>query len=153
MGQAGFDDRLDGILARAAIRLQERMRLAYFRGNLTDYLTRIGLAEALDGELLRKGSLLEIQDEAAVLLALKIRRARKAGYLKDMLKQLNMLELLYRDKDRNARKANIKKMQTLGPREKARPQRSLHLVEGENRSSAESYKDRDFRLAQLKVIK
>lgn len=98
MKQNGFDERLDGILARAAIRLQERMRLAYFRGNLASYLARIGLADYMDSERLKTGSLLELQDEAAVVLAACLRQSRKKGYLKDFLKQLNMLELLTEDK-------------------------------------------------------
>ena len=153
MGNAGFDDRLDGIMTRAAIRLQERMRLAYFRGNLTEYLTKIGLAEELEEDLLNKGSLLEIQDEAAVVLAVKIRRARKVGYLKDMLKQFNMLELLYREKDKRIRKTEIKKQLAMPYREETGLHVGLRLVEGENKHSAESAKDKDFRLVQLKVIK
>lgn len=50
MKQGRFDERLDEIIVRAAMRLQERMRLAYFRGNLTGYLERIGLAGEIDPE-------------------------------------------------------------------------------------------------------
>ena len=84
MKQSRFDERLDGILVRAAIRLQERMELAYSRGRLPEFLMRIGLAAGL-GDIARKGSLLEVQDHAAVLLAQKIREARRKGYLKDYL--------------------------------------------------------------------
>lgn len=48
----GFEERLDGILVRAAIRLQERMRLAYFRGNLPAYPGAVGLAKHIDPAVL-----------------------------------------------------------------------------------------------------
>lgn len=94
MKQNSFNGRLDSLLVRAAMRLQERMRLAYFRGNLSAYLERTGLAVHINKDRLRRGSLLELQDEAAVALAMKLREAYRHGYLKDFLKQINMLELL-----------------------------------------------------------
>lgn len=94
MKQSRFDDRLDGILVRAAIRLQERMELAYSRGRLSEFLMRTGLAAGL-GDVAHKGSLLEVQDHAAVLLAQKIREARRKGYLKDYLASIQMEELLF----------------------------------------------------------
>ena len=97
MKRDGFNERLDGIMVRAAIRLQERMSLAYFRNNLAGYLKRIGIADYLPPEKLAKGSLLEIQDEAAVCLAGLMRKARKQGYLDAFMKQINMSELLYKE--------------------------------------------------------
>ena len=141
MKHAGFDERLDSIMVRGAIRLQERMRLAYFRGNLASYLERIGLAEGLE-PLLQRGSLLDVQDEAVVLLARKIRQARKSGCLKEFLKQVNMLELLYKDQQRHVKPTG---------QEQARHK---HVqVEGENRDSAESAKERALRLGRLTLIK
>lgn len=99
MKQGRFDERLDEIMVRAAMRLQERMRLAYFRGNLTGYLERIGLAGEIEPERLKRGSLLELQDEAAIIMAAKIRQARSKGYLKEWMKTLNMQELLVRYPD------------------------------------------------------
>ena len=148
MRKAGFDDRLDGILAWAAIRLQERMRLAYFRGNLPEYMERIGLARDLEPELISKGSLLEIQDEAVVLLANKIRYARRAGYLKDFLEQVNMLELLCRERERQEKKARQDKHQNCQS-----AQSRLRLVEGENKHSADSSMDRELRLQKLRLVK
>lgn len=94
MKQKGFNERLDSLLVRAAMRLQERMRLAYFRGNLAAYLKRTGLAVHINKDRLRRGSLLELQDEAAIALAMKVREAYRHGYLKDFLQQINMLELI-----------------------------------------------------------
>lgn len=141
MKHAGFEERLDSIMVRGAIRLQERMRLAYFRGNLASYLERIGLSEGLE-PLLQRGSLLDVQDEAVVLLASKIRQARKSGCLKEFLKQVNMLELLYKDQQRHVKPAGLEQA------------RHKHVqVEGENRDSAESAKERALRLGRLTLIK
>ncbi len=143
MKHAGFEERLDSIMVRGAIRLQERMRLAYFRGNLASYLERIGLAEGLE-PLLQRGSLLDVQDEAVVLLASKIRQARKSGCLKEFLKQVNMLELLYKDQEqqRHVKPTGLERA------------RHKHVqVEGENRDSAESAKERALRLGRLTLIK
>ena len=60
MKRSSMDERLDTILVRAAMRLEERMRLAYFRGNLSNYLERIGLARYISDEKLIKGSLLDL---------------------------------------------------------------------------------------------
>lgn len=97
MKRDNFNERLDGIMVRAAIRLQERMSLAYFRNNLSEYLKRIGIADYLPPEKLAKGSLLEIQDEAVVCLAGLMRKARKQGYLDAFMKQINMSELLFKE--------------------------------------------------------
>ncbi len=97
MKRDGFNERLDGIMVRAAIRLQERMSLAYFRSNLSGYLKRIGIADYLPPEKLAKGSLLEIQDEAVVCLAGLMRKARQQGYLDAFMKQINMSELLFKE--------------------------------------------------------
>ena len=144
MKHTGLDERLDSIIVRAAIRLQERMRLAYFRGNLASYLGRISLAEHLDPAVLERGSLLDVQDEAAVLLAQKIRQARKSGYLKDYLKQINMLELLFKEKERHVKPTG------LGQGGRRKP---MHLVSGENKESAESAKGKVLQLSRFKVIK
>lgn len=138
----GFEERLDGILTRAALRLQERMRLAYFRGNLMEYLEKLGLKEEIDGEVLARESLLELQDEAVLVLARKIRYARKQGYLKDYLKKINMLEILYLEKERGAKG---------GSRLKSMPK--VHLVARENRDSAQAAQDRELRLQRFRVIK
>ena len=53
MKHSGLDERLDAILVRAAMRLEERMRLAYFRGNLAKYLERVGLAKYMDEEIIQ----------------------------------------------------------------------------------------------------
>ena len=92
MRHINFDERLDGIMARAVIRLQERMQLAYNRGRLREYLERIDFANDIDPKTIDSGSLIELQDQAVVLLAVKMRRARRAGYLKDFLKQINERE-------------------------------------------------------------
>ena len=69
------------------------MRLAFFRGELREYLLRIGLAVNVDGNL-DAGRFREIQEEAGKLMARKIQRARKNGYLKDYLRKVNMLDIL-----------------------------------------------------------
>ena len=97
MKRSGMDERLDAILVRAAMRLEERMRLAYFRGNLSRYLERVGLAQYIDEEKLIKGSLLDLQDDAALAMAYVLRKARNNGYLKEALDKLNMAELLQND--------------------------------------------------------
>ncbi|SFT54358.1 hypothetical protein SAMN02910356_01023 [Selenomonas sp. GACV-9] len=146
MKHASFDERLDGILVRAAIRLQERMRLAYFRGNLTSYLNRVGLGKFIDSSLLERGSLLELQDQAAVQLASQIRNARAKGYLKDLLEKLNMLELLHDDK-------HIR-MVSLGQERKQDQKKScLKMVEGENKRSAMTEDEKKELLKNFKVIK
>lgn len=138
----GFEERLDGILTRAALRLQERMRLAYFRGELIDYLGKLGLKEEIDEAILERESLLELQDEAVLVLARKIRYARKQGYLKDYLKQVNMLEILYLEKEKQAAgKGSLK----LVPK--------MHMVAKENRDSAQIAVDREMRLQRFKLIK
>ena len=144
MKHDGFDERLDGILVRAAIRLQERMRLAYTRGNLSAYLNRIGLGKLLEPSLLARGSLLELQDEAAK----SIRKARLRGYLKDFLGQINMLELLEHGKEENVQKSlrnheyKVKKKKSY-----------LKMVEGENKRSAMSEAEKKELLKNFKVIK
>ena len=137
-----FEERLDGILTRAALRLQERMRLAYFRGELIDYLGKLGLKEEIDGEILARESLLELQDEAVLVLARKIRYARKQGYLKDYLRQVNMLEILYLEQQK---KAAVKPA--------LRPLPTHHMVAKENRDPAQVAQDRELRLQRFRVIK
>ena len=138
----GFDERLDGILTRAALRLQERMRLAYFRGELISYLEKLGLTEEIDEEVLARESLLELQDEAVLVLARKVRYARKQGYLKDYLKQVNMLEILYLEKEKEKRSRS---------RLKSVPH--VHAVARENRDSAQAAQDRQLRLQQSRIVK
>ncbi len=88
-----FDERLDSILVRAAIRLQERMQFAYSRGKLPELLMRFGLAAGL-GEHACQGSLLEIQARAVTLMARNIREARRKGLLRVYLADIHMEELL-----------------------------------------------------------
>ncbi|MCR5437847.1 MAG: hypothetical protein K6F01_00075 [Selenomonas sp.] len=147
MKHDGFDERLDGILVRAAIRLQERMRLAYTRGNLSAYLNRIGLGKLLEPSLLARGSLLELQDEAAIALAKSIRKARLRGYLKDFLEQINMLELLEHGKEENVQKS------LRNHKYKAKKKSYLKMVEGENKRSAMSEAEKKELLKNFKVIK
>lgn len=149
MKHDGFDERLDGILVRAAIRLQERMRLAYFRGNLSAYLNRIGLGKYLEPSLLERGSLLELQDKTAVALAGAIRKARAKGYLKDFLEQINMLELL--DGGGNEKKSH--KPSVGNERKQTRKKTCLKMVEGENKRSAMSDDEKKELLKNFKVIK
>lgn len=94
MKHADFDGRLDGIMVRAAVRLHERMAFAFARGRLADYLRRIGLAEELHLGKQHNVNLAEIEEEVLLLLAAKLRRARRTGTLRSLLQQLNMLELL-----------------------------------------------------------
>ncbi|MBQ1866677.1 MULTISPECIES: hypothetical protein [Selenomonas] len=148
MKHDGFDERLDGILVRAAIRLQERMRLAYSRGNLSAYLNRIGLGKLLEPSLLERGSLLELQDEAAIAMARAIRKARLRGYLKDFLEQINMLELLDYGKEEKVHKPSR------GHEHKVKKKKSyLKMVEGENKRSAMSEAEKKELLKNFKVIK
>lgn len=146
MKNSGLDERLDAILVRAAMRLEERMRLAYFRGNLVRYLERIGLAGYLDEEKLVKGSLLELQDDAAVVMAYRLRRARNRGFLKEALDELNMAELLQKET----------RIRTVVPSAKRQPEMKkvqLQMVRGENKSSALSEEEKKKLLKNFKVIK
>jgi len=146
MKNSGLDERLDAILVRAAMRLEERMRLAYFRGNLVRYLERIGLAGYLDEEKLVKGSLLELQDDAAVVMAYRLRRARNRGFLKEALDELNMAELLQKET----------RIRTVVPSAKRQPEMKkvqLQMVKGENKSSALSEEEKKKLLKNFKVIK
>lgn len=146
MKNSGLDERLDAILVRAAMRLEERMRLAYFRGNLVRYLERIGLAGYLDEEKLAKGSLLELQDDAAVVMAYRLRRARNRGYLKEALDELNMAELLQKETRIKTvvpsmkRNLEVKKVQ-------------LQMVKGENKSSALTKEEKKELMKNFRVIK
>ena len=146
MKNSGLDERLDAILVRAAMRLEERMRLAYFRGNLVRYLERIGLAGYLDEEKLAKGSLLDLQDDAAVVMAYRLRRARNRGYLKEALDELNMAELLQKETRIKTvvpsmkRNLEVKKVQ-------------LQMVKGENKSSALTKEEKKELMKNFRVIK
>jgi hypothetical protein len=146
MKHTSFDERLDGILVRAAIRLQERMRLAYFRGNLPSYLNRIGLGKFMDSSTLERGSLLELQDQAVVQLASQIRKARAKGYLKDLLEKLNMLELLHDDR-------HIRTVPLGQKRKQEQKKACLKMVEGENKRSAMTEDEKRELLKNFKVIK
>lgn len=146
MKNSGLDERLDAILVRAAMRLEERMRLAYFRGNLVRYLERIGLAGYLDEEKLAKGSLLELQDDAAVVMAYRLRRARNRGYLKEALDELNMAELLQKE-------TRIKTVVPSIKRQPAEKKVQLQMVRGENKSSALTAEEKKKLLKNFKVIK
>lgn len=139
---SGFEERLDGILTRAALRLQERMRLAYFRGELIPYLEKLGLRDEIDGEILARESLLELQDEAVLVLAKKIRYARKQGYLKDYLRQVNMLEILYLEKEREK-----------GGKSRLKSVPNVHMVARENRDSAQAAQDKELKLQRFRVVK
>lgn len=94
MKHSGWEERLDEIIARAALRLQERIQLAYERGELPEYLASLGFFPEIDTTMLRYGNLWEIQDRSAAFLAHKIRNARKAGYLDELLRQLDMQEII-----------------------------------------------------------
>lgn len=70
------------------------MAFAFARGSLADYLRKIGMAEELGLGPQHNANLAKVEDAVLILLAQKIRRARKSGTLKSVLQQLNMLELL-----------------------------------------------------------
>ena len=93
MRKARFDERLDIVIANALDRLANRMRLAFFRDDLTEYLTRIGLADALP-TLPATADFPTAVKKVQGILARRIRRARQKGYLKDYLRQINMTDLL-----------------------------------------------------------
>lgn len=146
MKRSGMDERLDAILVRAAMRLEERMRLAYFRGNLSRYLERVGLAQYLDEEKLIKGSLLDLQDDAALAMAYVLRKARNNGYLKEALDKLNMAELLQKEN----------RIKTVLPSSKRQPKVKkvrLQMVQGENKCSALTDEEKKKLLKNFKVIK
>ena len=146
MKHSGLDERLDAILVRAAMRLEERMRLAYFRGNLAKYLERVGLAKYMDEEKLAKGSLLDLQDDAAVVMAYRLRKARNRGYLKEALDELNMAELLQKE-------TRIKTVVPSIKRQPAEKKVQLQTVKGENKSSALTAEEKKKLLKNFKVIK
>jgi hypothetical protein len=146
MKHSGLDERLDAILVRAAMRLEERMRLAYFRGNLAKYLERVGLAKYMDEEKLAKGSLLDLQDDAAVVMAYRLRKARNRGYLKEALDELNMAELLQKE-------TRIKTVVPSIKRQPAENKVQLQMVKGENKSSALTAEEKKKLLKNFKVIK
>jgi hypothetical protein len=146
MKHSGLDERLDAILVRAAMRLEERMRLAYFRGNLAKYLERVGLAKYMDEEKLAKGSLLDLQDDAAVVMAYRLRKARNRGYLKEALDELNMAELLQKE-------TRIKTVVPSIKRQPAEKKVQLQMVKGENKSSALTAEEKKKLLKNFKVIK
>ena len=146
MKRSGMDERLDAILVRAAMRLEERMRLAYFRGNLSRYLERVGLAQYLDEEKLIKGSLLDLQDDAALAMAYVLRKARNNGYLKEALDKLNMAELLQKEN----------RIKTVLPSAKRQPKVKkvrLQMVKGENKCSVLTDEEKKKLLKNFKVIK
>ena len=93
MRRARFDERLDAVIEQALKRLYKRMKWAYFRGELHEYLARIGLATVMK-EKIDTGDLRELLTEAGALMTKGIRRARKMGYLKDYLRRINMLDIL-----------------------------------------------------------
>ncbi len=93
MKRARFDERLDAVIEQALKRLYKRMKWAYFRGELREYLARIGLATVMEKEP-DAGNFQEIQKEAGNLLKMKIQWARKKGYLKDYLRKVNMMDIL-----------------------------------------------------------
>lgn len=97
MRHTDFNGRLDGIMVRAAVRLHERMAFAFACGSLADYLRKIGMAEELGLGPQHNANLAKVEDAAILLLAQKIRRARKSGTLKSYLRQINMLELLQKE--------------------------------------------------------
>lgn len=104
------------------------MAFAFARGTLADYLRKIGMAEELGLGPQRNANLAKIEDAALLLLAQKIRRARKSGTLKSYLRQINMLELLQKDKRPGKighNVAHLHRLQATGKRqdEFARPER------------------------------
>ena len=94
MRKARFDERLNVVIAEALKRLANRMRLAYFRGDLTGYLTRIGLSDALPNMPDETAEFSAAVKKVQGILARRIKRARQKGYLKDYLRQINMMDLL-----------------------------------------------------------
>lgn len=94
MKHSAWEERLDEIIARAALRLQERIQLAYERGELPEYLAGLGFFPEIDTTMLRYGNLWEIQDRSAAFLAHKIRNARRSGYLDELLRKLDMQEII-----------------------------------------------------------
>lgn len=118
MRHTDFDGRLDGIMVRAAVRLHERMAFAFARGTLADYLRKIGMAEELGLGPQRNANLAKIEDTALLLLAQKIRRARKSGTLKSVLQQLNMLELLQKKERPGKIGHNVKHLRRIQATEK-----------------------------------
>ncbi len=138
MKHANWESRLDEIMTRAAIRLQEKIQWAHSRGLLPAYFKRIGFAENLDVTLLRAATLLDLQDWAAVMLAHKLRQARKTGCLKELLQQLDMLELLQPlavEADSWSKKS------------------SLRLIQGENTQAATTARKTAVVLPMFRVIK
>ena len=125
MRHADFDGRLDGIMVRAAVRLHERMAFAFARGSLADYLRKIGMAEELGLGPQHNANLAKVEDAAILLLAQKIRRARKSGTLKSYLRQINMLEKEARPGKIGHNVAHLHRLQAKGKRqdESAQPER------------------------------
>ena len=93
MRRARFEKRLDAVIEQALKRLHKRMRWAYFRGELREYLARIGLAVDMEVDL-GLGKFREVQEKAGQLMTSKIQRARQKGYLKDYLRKINMMDIL-----------------------------------------------------------
>ena len=91
--RARFNERLDVVIDEALRRLYKRMKWAYFRGELHEYLARIGLPMERKGEL-DVSRFREMQESAGRLMAEKIQRARRKGYLKDYLRKINMMDIL-----------------------------------------------------------
>ena len=94
MRKARFDERLDIVIAEALKRLSDRMQLAYLRGDLPGYLMRIGLLDALPEGVLTETDFSVTVKRLQGIVALRIKRARQKGYLKDYLRQINMTDLL-----------------------------------------------------------
>ena len=93
MKRARFDERLDVVIEEALRRLYKRMKWAYFRGELREYLMRIDLPVDMES-LPDVKRFREIQVKAGQLMTTKIHRARKKGYLKDYLRKINMMDIL-----------------------------------------------------------
>ena len=93
MSKARFNERIIGVVAEAARRLTYRMKRAYFRGELPEYLERIGLAKELPEEI-SEGDFKYIHKQAQSVLERNIRQAVRNGYLKDYLSRVNMMDIL-----------------------------------------------------------
>lgn len=139
MKKVGFDERLDDIMVCAAIRLQKRMAMASSFRSLKNYLARVGLWEDMGVHHIQGMGRTEIEDRAVMALGRRLRRARKAGTPRAVLKQLNMQELLQlRAKERARQQGKPVALRLLvgeasyheevAVRKARCPQRALYLV-------------------------
>ncbi len=88
-----FNEKLECVIQRALRRLHGRMKYAYLRGELKNYLDKVGLDVRAE-EPSDMAGFHKLWETVGVLMTKNIKHARKMGYLRDYMRRIDMSDII-----------------------------------------------------------